>query len=811
MLYVADLEVVERMSLDIALPCYADDVTLLSEGNVQCELQLCKNYNRAIDVVAYVARKKELIFVLPKQKYFVLDATGEDDEHKTKYLDIRMNGVSITREYGVVRILGLWLDRKLDWSRHIAHVVNQAHRAYVAIYHRYKNALYIKADWVPKIMEAYILSKMSFMVGIWGSAKTTALAPARTLYNKMVRYAQGGSLSTGLHFEHVLLGWANFDDWRLGKRAALFSTICRTPISNRLHDEVKERWSDWNVTRKRDRKLRLPRERDTPLTRYEHGIDSLDADFVDHGFTDFVGDNDGFEPRDQDMEDADVRTQKQKAKDEKEEKLQATGCLDAAFHAAKTLRSTDYIFMKDVPFDDIPKRASFHPKRPTLPSNVKYYEPTKDDDGVLLGFSMEWLKSLCELKGVDYREILVAMSDGSRSSEQHGGCGFFASLLSFVPELSIDEMRDAQFDETHPYNADPPNGVSNYISASAAVSRRSSIEFCELLGVEAMLHSIIDFVERIKDNGSDVGLKLCSLSVDSLSVLNWIGGTSFEYDVHVTAIIDNIYGLLRRLGNWDITVILSWVRAHDSTDHNELADQRARLGMLNQRWSLSWDGKFESSFDRREWAFVSARSIRRSCMKEARKRTIRAWITERRRKARLIRNGTRRRETVCSRFLIEWGISKHSAYRKEMRAMSRREWCLLSALRGGHVRLNGEIKFGGPISKGCLQSRCSPAMRESITHFIFQCRQFMEERGRLERSVQYEYLDLSEDWLTLTESERWRMILFPLQQELSRERNVEELARLMAKRIRIIRALLEYVRSTKRFQEEKVDTSYYEF
>ena len=87
----------------------------------------------------------------------------------------------------------------------------------------------------------------------------------------------------------------------------------------------------------------------------------------------------------------------------------------------------------------------------------------------------------------------------------------------------------------------------------------------------------------------------------------------------------------------------------------------------------------------------------------------------------------------------------------------------------------------------------------------------MEERGRFERCVQYEYLDHAQDWLTLTESERWRMTLFPLQQELSRERDVEELARLMAKRVRIIRALLEYVRTTKRFQEEKIDTSYYEF
>ena len=809
--YVADLEIVERMQLGLRLPCYADDVTLQNDGTVHGK-QLCKNYNRAIDVVSYVARKKEIIFVFKKQKYIVFKPDGTDKEHAAEYMDIRMDGAQITREYGCVRILGLWLDRKLEWTAHIERVVNHAHRAYISIYHRYKNSLYIKADWVPKIMETYILSKMSFMVGLWGNASATALLPARNLYNKMVRYAQGGCLSTGLHFAHVLLGWANFDDWRLAKCASVFSNLCRTPISNSLHNEVRDRWKDWNRMRSDDIELRLPYDQAAPLVRYEHGIDSLDPDMVSNGFTDFVGDNDEFAPRDAPDEAVDVRTEKQKAKDKREEKAQAKGCLDAAFHAAQTLRSTDYIFMKDVPFAAIPKRVSFHPQRPTLPSNTIYYEPQKNTDNVLVGFSWDWLKSLKELKGIDYREILVVMSDGSRSSEQHGGCGFFGSLLSFVPELSIEKMREIQFAESNPINVDPPNGVTNYISASVTVARRTSIEFCELLGFEAMLEAIIDLVARIKRKGADLGIKLCSLSVDSLSVLNWIGGVSFEYDINVSEIIERCYALLRQLGENGISVLLSWVRAHDSLDHNELADQRARLAMLNQRWSLTWDRNYETRFGRRDWGFVSARSIRRSCMKEARKRTIAAWKVERDRKATLIREGKRKRETVCSRFLIDWGISKHSAYRKEMRAMTRREWTLLSALRGGHVALNGEIKFRGPTSKGCLQTRCSPTMRESITHFIFWCRQFADERRRFEDVVAAEYdcMDSPQEWLTLSEAERWQMTLFPLQRELSRTRDSEEQAVLMSKRLRIIRALLKYVNDTKRFAEPEIDLSYYE-
>ena len=328
-----------------------------------------------------------------------------------------------------------------------------------------------------------------------------------------------------------------------------------------------------------------------------------------------------------------------------------------------------------------------------------------------------------------------------------------------------------------------------------------------------MLKAIIELVARIRRKGADLGIKLCSLSVDSLSVLNWIGGVSFEYDIYVSEIIERCYTMLRQLGQSGISILLSWVRAHDSLDHNELADQRARLAMLNQRWSLTWDRLYETSFDRKEWSFVSARSVRRSCMKEARKRTIAAWKTARDKKATLIRKGKRKEETVCSRFLIKWGITKHSAYRKEMRAMTRREWTLLSALRGGHVALNGEIKFRGPTSKGCLQSRCSPTMRESITHFIFWCHQFVDERRRFESVVaaEYECMEDPQEWLTLSETERWQMTLFPLQQELSRTRDSEEQEVLMSKRLRIIRALLKYVQDTKRFEEPEIDTSYYEF
>ena len=190
------------------------------------------------------------------------------------------------------------------------------------------------------------------------------------------------------------------------------------------------------------------------------------------------------------------------------------------------------------------------------------------------------------------------------------------------------------------FNRDPPNGVSNYISLYAAVARRASIEFCELHGVEHMLQSLVKFVEKVfvKVESGDAkwGIKAISVSVDSKFVLAWIGGASVSYNGEECAIIRRIYSAIARLGEFDIKVLLSWVRAHDNTVHNELADDMAKLGMMNARITLRWEHRFQTHFGRAEWANVSKKSVRRQCMKKAMERTIDAWKVERIKKRRLI-------------------------------------------------------------------------------------------------------------------------------------------------------------------------------
>ena len=173
-----------------------------------------------------------------------------------------------------------------------------------------------------------------------------------------------------------------------------------------------------------------------------HGMSCMRDNLVEDGFVNFVEDNSEFELRDYDEEkDPEFRaeTKRQAAQREASERRATRNCVDAAFAAAATLGSSDYAFMKGVEFDDVPKRKSFHVTVETLTENVCYYAPTENEEGVLVGFTMEWLRSVAEVQGIDHRQILVAMSDGSLSSDRYGGCGYFAALLSFAEQLSFPE------------------------------------------------------------------------------------------------------------------------------------------------------------------------------------------------------------------------------------------------------------------------------------------------------------------------------------------------------------------------------------
>ena len=102
---------------ELKIICYADDIALVSKGPDL--LDCVERLQRGIDAVEQWAQshslnlshsKSEILLMTQKRKYFSLvESTPR----------LRVGGVPVDYAVGAVRYLGVWLDRKLNWTEHI--------------------------------------------------------------------------------------------------------------------------------------------------------------------------------------------------------------------------------------------------------------------------------------------------------------------------------------------------------------------------------------------------------------------------------------------------------------------------------------------------------------------------------------------------------------------------------------------------------------------------------------------------------------------------------------------------------------------
>ena len=111
--FMSEFEYVDKKIDGVRLPCYADDITLISDGTVAGPA-LETNLNRAVEICRYIVSKKNIIFVPMKQKYFVLGVNAGEVAHSRSYFELVMGTDPIEKKFGVVRILRLRIDRKLS-------------------------------------------------------------------------------------------------------------------------------------------------------------------------------------------------------------------------------------------------------------------------------------------------------------------------------------------------------------------------------------------------------------------------------------------------------------------------------------------------------------------------------------------------------------------------------------------------------------------------------------------------------------------------------------------------------------------------
>ena len=116
------------------------------------------------------------------------------------------------------------------------------------------------------------------------------------------------------------------------------------------------------------------------MTEHLHHISCLRVAIVGKCFKFDPDENSEFEPREDEDDDVVMETKAAKRKRVVEERKIESGCLDAAFEAASTLYTSDYVYMKGVDLDEIPQRVTYHIRRPPLPDNDVYNAPEMDEN-----------------------------------------------------------------------------------------------------------------------------------------------------------------------------------------------------------------------------------------------------------------------------------------------------------------------------------------------------------------------------------------------------------------------------------------------
>ena len=147
------------------------------------------------------------------------------------------------------------------------------------------------------------------------------------------------------------------------------------------------------------------------------------------------------------------------------------------------------------------------------------------------------------------------------------------------------------------------------------------------------------------------------------------------------------------------------MKAHNKEILNELADDLAKIGMINYLKVKNWKNH-EINFGLNEWHNMSFSAIKNQNKRQALKNTQKDWNNYKKHK---IKNDS------LPINLKKWDIKYNYKIKFEMNELNMNEWKCINSFRCGHNELGMHCKFGNN-DKICQSINCNE--NETIEHFI---------------------------------------------------------------------------------------------
>lgn len=156
---------------------FADDTVLVYTGTDQETLQTQIN----LDISRYQnwLYSNKLKINIEKTKYMVFKQKNKIVDN----LDISLNGISIER-VSWTKYLGLVVDDKLDWNNHISEMYDKTIPFIAAIF---KCRDYLTKKSKMNIYNSFFLSRLRYMLPVWGTCGRTNFNKVQILQNKILK------------------------------------------------------------------------------------------------------------------------------------------------------------------------------------------------------------------------------------------------------------------------------------------------------------------------------------------------------------------------------------------------------------------------------------------------------------------------------------------------------------------------------------------------------------------------------------------------------------------------------------------------
>ena len=173
LLYVNDLASVSEF-LKSAL--FADDTNMFASNSDLAYLE--KRFNEEIKNVALWLQVNKLSLNIEKSHFMIFSGGRHVNP-----ISLEINGIQLS-QVNDVKFLGIMMDDKLTWKKHIEHISNKIAKS-IGIMYRLKP--FVNKETLLSLYYTLVYPYLTYCCIIWGNTCTTYLQPLRILQKRVIR------------------------------------------------------------------------------------------------------------------------------------------------------------------------------------------------------------------------------------------------------------------------------------------------------------------------------------------------------------------------------------------------------------------------------------------------------------------------------------------------------------------------------------------------------------------------------------------------------------------------------------------------